>query len=235
MMKKIFNLYNFTIIKILIINFFTFGKKKNINFIYKNIKNSYSQIFQDLFVIYVSNIKKSGSFIEIGVGNGKDLSNTYLLEKKYGWRGILCEPDERNFKNIEDTRNSKLVKSLISENCNDNVKFYLNEDPYSSSTNKNERTKKQIYTNSICLNHLFEKFKLKDVDYISIDTEGNEYEILKNFNFDRYKVRIFTIEHNFNKNKRYKIKKLLKNNGYKNVLRFISHMDDWYVLEKLHL
>ena len=85
------------------------------------------------------------------------------------------------------------------------------------------------------LSYLFEKFKLKDVDYISIDTEGNEYEILKNFNFDRYKVRIFTIEHNFNKNKRYKIKKLLKNNGYKNVLRFISHMDDWYVLEKLHL
>ena len=89
MMKKIFNLYNFTIIKILIINFFTFGKKKNINFIYKNIKNLFSQIFQDLFVIYFSNIKKDGSFIEIGVGNGKDLSNTYLLEKNMVG-GVYC-------------------------------------------------------------------------------------------------------------------------------------------------
>lgn len=233
-MRKIFNLYNLTIAKIYILNFLLLKKNKILNFIYLNTKNSYSQIFQDLFVLCISNIKKGGFFIEIGVGNGKDLSNTYLLEKKYGWRGILCEPDKRNFKNIEETRKSRLVKSLIAENCNNKVKFYLNEDPYSSSSNYNVGTEKKIYTNSICLNHLFEKFSLKEIDYISIDTEGNEYEILKNFDFNKYKVNIFTIEHNFNKKKRYKIQRLLKNNGYKNILKFISHMDDWYILENSH-
>ena len=73
------------------------------------------------------------------------------------------------------------------------------------------------------------------MDYISIDTEGNEYEILKNFNFKKYQVKIFTVEHNFDAEKREKIKDLLTSNGYKNIYRYLSYMDDWYILEKLHL
>ncbi len=234
-MKKIFNLYNFTICKIFIFNFFSFGRNKLINFIYKNYKNSYSQIFQDLFVIYSSNQKKNGFFIEVGVGNGVDFSNSLLLEKQYNWKGILCEPDIRNFENINKNRNSILVKSMISEKCKKNAEFFLNDDPYSSSFKNIKGTQEKIYLESLCLNHLFIKHELKEVDYISIDTEGNEYEILKNFDFKRYKVKVFTIEHNFNLEKRYKIKDLLKKNGYKNVFKFLSYMDDWYILEKSHL
>lgn len=226
-----FNLYFFTVSKILILNFLFLGKNKIFNFMYKNIKNSYSQIFQDLFVIYSLNFKKKGFFIEIGVGNGKDLSNTYLMEKNYEWNGILCEPDERNFKKIKKIRKAKLVKSLISNNCKSDVEFYLNNDPYSSSSIITKNSGNKIYTNSMCLNHLFEKFKLEKVDYISIDTEGNEYEIIKNFNFKRNKVKIFTIEHNFDNKKRHIIQKLMIENGYKKVMSYISHMDDWYILQ----
>jgi hypothetical protein len=82
---------------------------------------------------------------------------------------------------------------------------------------------------------LFEKYNLKEVDYISIDTEGNEFEILKDFNFNKFKVKIFTVEHNFDSIKRKKIRSLLKANGYKNKYKYISYMDDWYFLENLHL
>ena len=233
-MKSLFNLYNFTFFKLIVCNFIFLGKNKLINFIYKNYKFSYSQIFQDLFVIFLSNKKKNGFFIEIGVGNGIDFSNSFLLEKEYNWKGILCEPDIRNFKNIEKFRNSILVKSIISEKCTKDIEFFLNNDPYSSSINKIKGTEKKIYTDSVSLNYLFKKYDLKKVDYISIDTEGNEYEILKNFDFRKYKVNIFTIEHNFNSEKRQKIKILLKKNGYKNIFKFFSYMDDWYILEKSH-
>ena len=93
----------------------------------------------------------------------------------------MCEPDIRNFKNIEKFRNSILVKSIISEKCTKDIEFFLNNDPYSSSLNKIKGTEKKIYTDSVSLNYLFKKYDLKKVDYISIDTEGNEYEILKNF------------------------------------------------------
>ena len=84
------------------------------------------------------------------------------------------------------------------------LNFFLNNDPYSSSLNKIKGTEKKIYTDSVCLNYLFKKYDLKKVDYISIDTEGNEYEILKNFDFRKYKVNIFTVEHNFNSEKKKK-------------------------------
>ena len=234
-MSKIFNLYIFTKIKIFILNFINYKNDNFFKFIIKNIKNSYSQIFQDLLVLYLLKQKKNGSFIEIGVGNGIDLSNTYLLEKKYNWTGILCEPDIRNFKNIKEFRSSKLIESIIDKKCDDQVEFYLNKDPYSSSSKNSKSNIKKIYSNSVCLNHLFERNDLREVDYISIDTEGNEYEILKNFNFKKYQVKIFTVEHNFDAEKREKIKDLLTSNGYKNIYRYLSYMDDWYILEKLHL
>ncbi len=233
-MKQIFNLYNLTVLKLFIFYVLSFGRNKLINFIYKNYKNSYSQIFQDLFVISASNKKKAGFFIEIGVGNGVDFSNTFLLEKEYDWKGILCEPDIRNFRTIEKFRKSKLIKSMIDEKCHKNVEFYLNNDPYSSSSKKIKGTQEKIYSKSLCLNHLFKKYNLNKVDYISIDTEGNEYQILKNFNFKKYDVKIFTIEHNFNLNKRLQIQDLMKSNGYKNVFKFLSYMDDWYVLDQSH-
>ena len=123
---------------------------------------------------------------------------------------------------------------MITDKCKKNNEFFLNNDPYSSSLKNIKGTEEKIYSNSLCLNHLFKKYELKEVDYISIDTEGNEYEILKNFNFKKYKVNIFTVEHNFNFEKRKKIKNLLRDNGYKNIFKFLSHMDDWYILEKSH-
>ena len=69
----------------------------------------------------------------------------------------------------------------------------------------------------------------KQIDYISIDTEGSEFEILKNFDFKKRNIEIFTIEHNFIEEKRDKIFKIMTKNDYKRVFENLSHWDDWYV------
>lgn len=80
------------------------------------------------------------------------------------------------------------------------------------------------------MNYLLRKLgHSKEIDYISIDTEGNEIEILKNFHFKKFTVKIFTIEHNFNYNKREKIFKIMRKNKYIRLHKNISYMDDWYV------
>ena len=71
----------------------------------------------------------------------------------------------------------------------------------------------------------------RHIDYLSIDTEGSEYEILKTFDFRAYTFSVITCEHNFTAN-RDKIRRLLCENGYVNVLTNISSFDDWFVLEK---
>ena len=93
---------------------------------------------------------------------------------------------------------------------------------------RNESNTVEVET--ISLNDLIEKnTSNKNIDYISIDTEGSEYEILKNFDFKKYSVEIFTVEHNFIEKKRKAIFDLLNSNNYLRVFTDISQWDDWYI------
>ena len=65
------------------------------------------------------------------------------------------------------------------------------------------------------------------IDYISIDTEGSEYDILLNHDFSKYNFSVVTVEHNFT-DQRDKIFKLLSKNGYKHKYEELSMQDDWY-------
>ena len=229
-----FNIKFYTKIKIVIFllfyPFFTKKIKKFIIFLIRNYKLSHSQIYQDIFVYFFSNLKKKGFFIEIGAADGINISNTYLLEKKFYWDGIICEPNP--FHKLSNLTNRKAILDTNIIDYKDLKKkyFYMNDDTFNSSINKNKKYKKKIYLKTISLNFLLNKYKCpKTIDYISIDTEGNEYSILKNFNFKKFNVKIFTIEHNFNNLKRNNILKIMKKNNYIRVLQNLSYMDDWYI------
>src|SRR6056297_216441 len=58
----------------------------------ENLNFSKSQLRQDLFVLSELGFKQHGFFVEFGATNGIDLSNTYLMEARFGWNGILAEP-----------------------------------------------------------------------------------------------------------------------------------------------
>ena len=64
--------------------------------------------------------------------------------------------------------------------------------------------------------------------YISIDTEGSEYEILKPFDLDKFRPKLFTIEHNHTKNES-KIDDLLIPKGYVRIFRELTAFDAWYI------
>lgn len=66
----------------------------------------------------------------------------------------------------------------------------------------------------------------KIIDYISIDTEGSEFDILNSFNFKKYRFRIITCEVFSNKKK---IHNLLSKNGYTQIFSDLSGFDNWYI------
>ncbi len=235
-LSKIINIKNYTLIKILffyIVYFFS-TKKKFYKFLISNFYSSYSQVYQDLVVLYYLESKKNGSFIEIGGGDGVIISNTYLLEKKYKWKGIICEPNSRLKSNIKLKRNSKHEERPITNKSYEKIKFHENVDPYQSSIFNDRNSSNTKTTKSISLNNLLDENKLSKVDYISIDTEGNEYDILSEFEFKKYDIKIFTIEHNYNKNKRKKILNIMKKNNYIRIHKNLSYMDDWFIKENLN-
>ena len=58
------------------------------------LEYSKAQLHQDIFVLAEHDFKSSGYFVEFGATNGHDLSNTYLLDTQFGWRGIVAEPEK---------------------------------------------------------------------------------------------------------------------------------------------
>ena len=155
---------------------------------------SFSQIGQDLEVLKFYNNKMNGFFIEIGASDGIEFSNTYLLEKEYNWRGICAEPIPKRFELLCKNRpNSLCYDNAVYNESNKEVVFDIanNYDLLSGISNyiscyKNEvnANKTQITVNTISLNDLLKKGNAPlFIDYLSLDTEGTEYEILHLFSF----------------------------------------------------
>ncbi len=197
-----------------------------------------SQLLQDLFVVLKSNFKRNGFFVEFGATNGVSLSNTYLLEKRLNWSGILVEPCKKFHEDLKRNRNSIIDIRCVYERSGEKILFsevddlvlstisnYSDEDSHKKSRKNN----KTYEVETISLEDLLEFYDSpRVIDYLSIDTEGSEYDILKNFNYDKYKFNIITVEHNYTK-KREQIKKLLESKGYKRIFENVSKWDDWYI------
>jgi hypothetical protein len=67
------------------------------------------------------------------------------------------------------------------------------------------------------------------IDYISIDTEGSELEILSTFDFNKYKVRLWTVEHN-HRHDETEIDKLFISKGYQKINKNFGTFESWYKL-----
>ncbi|RPH51042.1 MAG: FkbM family methyltransferase [Desulfobacteraceae bacterium] len=201
---------------------------------------SKAQMRQDLFVLAELDFKRDGFFVEFGATNGIRLSNTYLLEKEFGWRGILAEPARVYHKDLKKNRNTNVDFACIWNKTGQTLNFNETDDPVLStisdfsSKDRYSETRKYGNTysvNTISLMDLLRKYDAPyRIDYLSIDTEGSEYEILKAFDFDAYRISIITCEHNFTDD-RQKIYDLLTSQGYKRRYQDLSSVDDWYVLQ----
>lgn len=209
-------------------------------FKFDEILYSQSQLGQEIFANCI-NCYETGFFIEVGVGDGISISNTYRLER-LGWEGILVEPNPGFKDKLIANRTCNLEFSALWNRSETNLEFV--SDGYFSSLSESHANagnsnadslpnrpygKRRTVVDSITFGELLRKFKAPTfIDYISIDVEGGELEILQHFPFDNYKVKCWTIEHNFGP-ARSKIAKLLLRNGYKQVYADSSMHDDFYV------
>lgn len=210
------------------------------HFLTKKVLASKSQVFQDLFVLYCLKEKTNGFFVEFGATDGVGLSNTFLLETEYNWRGILAEPGKIWEAGLKQNRNCFIDNRCIWSRSGETVIFNETANPELSTIDsfargdffsEERKNCKPYAVETLSLNDLLGFYNAPEsIDYLSIDTEGSEYEILNSFNFSKYSIRIITVEHNFSP-KRDDIFKLLVRNGYKRVFETISMFDDWYIRE----
>ncbi|MBU3568194.1 FkbM family methyltransferase [Polynucleobacter alcilacus] len=207
--------------------------------ILKILDDSKSQLRQDIFVLSHLEFKRNGYFVEFGGSDGITYSNTYILEKHFGWTGIIAEPAHVWHKSIRSNRNVDIETMAVWSESGSNITFRETsiaelstiKDFADCDSHQNHRLNYKDYqVKTISLVDLLEKYDAPStIDYMSIDTEGSEFEILSKFDFTKYTFRVISCEHNFNDDARENIYKLLKNNGYKRVHQDLSLFDDWYI------
>ena len=213
---------------------------KNKEKLFSLVNKSKSQIFQDLFVLNELDYIENGFFIEIGAANGIDLSNTYLLETEFNWNGIVVEPAKIWKQEIDKNRNCTISYDCIFSETGLKVEFLETNKPEFSSLNIDSKSKdihesyrlknnKKYELSTLSFSDFASKYKIpKEIEYLSVDTEGTELEIIKSIDLNHFDVKIITIEHNFTE-KRESIYSYLINQNYKRVLENFSLVDDWYV------
>lgn len=208
----------------------------------KKFKQSNGQLFQDIFVLHVLKEKQEGFFVEFGATDGKSLSNTLMLEKHYNWRGILAEPAKIWHHDLFENRTCHIDKRCVWKVSGEVLTFQETVSPELSTLanfsksdfHASRRDKNKIYTaETVSLEDLLMQYNAPtEIDYLSIDTEGSEYTILKDFDFDKYFFKVITIEHNYT-SQREPIQTLLETQGYQRVFENFSFFDDWYIHNSL--
>lgn len=197
---------------------------------------SISQHQQEIFVLETLGFKREGFFLEIGVGPGKNYSNTYLLEKYFAWKGILCEPNPAYWPAIRENRSVTLDTRAVFSKSKEIVRFLCVPCEYGllstisdfKDSDSHNRWGEEVDIETVTLDDLLTQHNTpRDIDYISIDTEGSETKIIENFDFNNC-ISLLTIKHNLVPGRAEQVDSILFPFGYMRVYTDISGGDAWY-------
>ena len=218
------------------INFLSILKRK-----FKYQKKSYSFNGVDLNIDYIFKTKKNGFYLDIGAQHPISNNNTYLLFNK-GWRGINIDLDKKNIDlfNIVRPNDINLNYAISDSEKEADLYYYHESSPINTlskdvSNFQNAKVSKVKRVRTKILNNILDDINLQNhIDYMSIDVEGCEEQVLKGFNIKKYKPSVISIEYldlNMNKLefKNNNINNLLSSNLYKFFIQ-----NDYFFVNWLH-
>ncbi len=199
-----------------------------------------AQLMQDLYVLYKLQ-KTSGFFVEFGATDGTTISNTFLLESRFWWTGVVAEPLHTWHPGLTASRKCSVDLRCVWTRSDEELEFLAPADTPELATLNSFRDVKDggqqkratnatvVKVKTVSLNDLLLKNEApRHFDYLSVDTEGSELAILGAWDADRWRPRIITVEHNYVEEQREQIRTLLNSYGYVRELEMFSKWDDWY-------
>ena len=199
-----------------------------------------SQLRQDAVALFFNDFKKNGFFVEFGACDGFSFSNTWVLEKFYDWTGLLAEPNPQWHSAIQTNRGCKIDLRAVTARTGEFVEFGVMDNGNPIEKELGGLTEyldqsirdlaKTFEVETISLSDFLRNWQApQTIDYISIDTEGNELSILETFDFSEYQFNFVSIEHNY-RTERPKLQEIMARNGYVRLdCDPLSGFDDWYI------
>lgn len=166
---------------------------------------SYSQEGEDMVLYRIFEKQKSGFYVDIGAYHPKRFSNTYFFYKR-GWRGINIEPNPEAIKLFKKYRVGDINLEMGVSDQEGELTYFMFDDPALNSFDKNLTEKRAINTNYqiiaekkikvIRLDAILADYLPKDIniDFMSIDVEGYDWNVLKSNNWDLYRPKCLLVE-----------------------------------------
>lgn len=176
--------------------------------------------------------RREGFFVEVGANHPREGSQTWLLEQN-GWSGLLVEPQERLYRELCQHRpRARVFRAACSapnktgfadlhipaEDLNGFATLERNVDDFGIGYARTERVE------LVTLDDLLAQAGSLQVDFVSIDTEGTELDVLRGFNLARYQPALILLEDKCQSLTKHRF---LKAHGYKLVKR--TELNNWYV------
>ena len=179
-----------------------------------DIKGGSGACGQDILIHQLSRRKKDGVFVDIGANDGVSISNTLMLEKDFGWSGIAVEPIPSVYEKLRSNRKCHMVHGCVTPKAGKAKFLEMVGGPNMLSTlamnnvgltarrlRKNAERHKaiinEIDVDCYTLQSLVNRFEIKRIDFLSVDTEGGELEILQSIDFDAIPVGVISVENNY--------------------------------------
>lgn len=165
---------------------------------------SYGQNFEDVIAERLLNNKKKGVYVDIGAHHPIRFSNTYRFYLK-GWNGINIDPLPYVMNIFNEYRPDDTNLNLGVASSQGELEYYNFEEPAYNTLNS-DRAKEVIenkYTSLISkikvpvdtLKNILDKhLKGREIDFLTIDVEGLELEILRSNDWDKYKPKLIVME-----------------------------------------
>lgn len=175
----------------------------------KDMHDSYSQSGEDRIIAYIFNCLqlKFPTYLDIGAHHASHLSNTYLFYEN-GSSGICIEPDPSLFSEIKRKRSRDVCLNIgIASGAQTFADFYImtsntlntfsKEEAYKCQDSTNhgkQRIEKVIQIPLRSINEVMDEYRSLNINFVSVDVEGWDYEIIKSFDFSKYQPEVFCVE-----------------------------------------
>ena len=207
-------------------------------------KKSYSMEKEDLEIAKILNNIKNGFYVDVGGYHPVHRNNTYLLYKK-NWRGINIDLSKFSIDLFNFARPEDINLNVAVSKTNKKIKYYTQKKISQLSTIykdiANKRMQGPIIEKEILsdtLTALLEKtlYKNRRIDFLNIDAEGADFEILESLNFDVYRPKLICVEIDNKQIENSKIFNFLKKQKYTNQWSAtFSHIftDDTYNFDRI--
>jgi len=171
----------------------------------------YGQCQEDAYISQFFPQSYTGTCVEVGAADGITHSNTYHFERK-GWKTLCFEPSPNAFKQCQINR-KQCINCCISDadkGLQDFTVYQLNDDTTSAISslvpddrlvNKLSSLVKGVVKVKMSVRSLtsvLDELKFpRHLDFVSIDTENTELDVLKGIDFDKYHIKMLVIENNY--------------------------------------